>query len=167
MYISINIYLIKNNYRVQSHDWKQSTKVNQPLAFGPFLLYSALLGYASGDHSRGCYAHPSIWQECTPPSITGVWPVVFTSVSGQLLDSKALCRQLRVVLHHNSILHHGHHPPWLGICFRISLRGVSTKVTWPSAYGLILLCLAHCTVWYVGGGQTDKQTDRQTLWLLY
>ena len=30
-------------------------------------------------------------------------------VSGPCLDGKASCRQLRIVLHHRSILHHRHH----------------------------------------------------------
>ena len=49
-------------------------------------------------------------------------------------------------------LHHGHHPPWLGISFERSLRGVlytplclagkqSTKVNRPLAYGLFLLSI--------------------------
>ena len=47
-----------------------------------------------------------------------VWPSdlwTFSIVSGQRLDGKVFCQQLRVVLHPHSILHHGHHPPWLGI----------------------------------------------------
>ena len=37
-----------------------------------------------------------------------------------ILDSKALWRQLQVIQHYNSILHHKHHPPWLRICLRRS-----------------------------------------------
>ena len=39
----------------------------------------------------------------------GQWS--FPIVSGQLLDGRALCRQLRVFQLPRSILHHGHHPP--------------------------------------------------------
>ena len=81
----------------------------------------------------------------------------FPIVSSWVPLSKALCRQLRVVLHHNFILHHGHHPPWLGICFRRSLWGVlhtplrsagrqSTKVNQPTPCGLFLLYPACCLI---------------------
>ena len=85
---------------------KQSTKVNRSLTVNLFLSYPALclivrpyadsselsytktlsyttdtnlsgLGYASGDHSRGCYAPTSVWQESSQPRLTGLWPVVF------------------------------------------------------------------------------------------
>ena len=67
-------------------------------------------------HSGGACTPPPFWQESTPPRLTGLRPArYFSIVSGPLLDNKALCRQLRVIQHHHSILHHGHHPPWLGI----------------------------------------------------
>ena len=60
-----------------------------------------------------------------------------------------LCRQLRVALHHQSILHNGHHPPWLHIRSTITPRVLripsvlsgkqSISVNWPSASGLFLL----------------------------
>ena len=57
----------------------------------------------------------------------------------------------------DSILHHGHHPPWIGRCFRRSLLGVlctllssagkqSTKVNWPLACGLFLLYPGSCSI---------------------
>ena len=33
-------------------------------------------------------------------------------VSGLRLDGRALCLQLRVALHHHSVVHHRHHPPY-------------------------------------------------------
>ena len=39
----------------------------------------------------------------------------FSVRSGPRLYCRAFCWQLKVVLHHDSILHHGHHPPWLDI----------------------------------------------------
>ena len=79
------------------------------------------LWYASGYHSGGCYAPPSVRQESSPPRLTGLWS--FSIVSGPRLDGRALCRQLRVILHHHSILHHRHHPPLLGISSVITQRG--------------------------------------------
>ena len=47
----------------------------------------------------------------------GVWS--FSIVSGPRRDGRALCQLLQVVPHHHSLLHHGHHLPWLGITFAI------------------------------------------------
>ena len=51
-------------------------------------------------------------------------PYISNSAPYANMDSMALCRKLQVVLHHHSILHHGHHPPWVGICFGRSLWGL-------------------------------------------
>ena len=54
--------------------------------------------------------------------VLGLW--YFSIVNPPMsLDSRALHQQLRVVLHHHFILHHGHHPPWLRICIGSSPKG--------------------------------------------
>ena len=70
---------------------------------------------------------------------------LYCIVSGRLLDSKVLCWQLRGILHQKPILHHGHHPPWLGICFRKGGRQ-STKVNRPLDCGLFLLNPTRCWI---------------------
>ena len=79
---------------------------------------------------------------------------------GQRLDGRALCRQLWVVLHHNSILHHKHHPHWLGITSAITLgvlgipsviaRRQSTKVNRPLACVLVCGVLHHHSILHPG-----------------
>ena len=65
--------------------------------------------------------------------------------SGPRLDGWALCRQLRVVLHHNYFLHCGHHPLWLGISSP-SLRVVPSA---PLLYNQQFEILSHT---FEGGG---------------
>ena len=73
-------------------------------------------GYASGDHSGGCYTPPSVRHESSPPRLTAFGERAFSIVNPRSsLDGGTLCRQLQVVLHQQSVLHHRHNPPWLGI----------------------------------------------------
>ena len=119
----------------------------------------------------GCCAPPPIWQESIPPRLTGIWS--FSFVSDPRLDSRALYRQLRVILQHHSVLHHGHHPPWLSICSAItpgvprfphSVLAVkqSTKVNQPLACGIFLLYPARALI--VGPyADSSKLSDTTTL----
>ena len=136
---------------------KQSTKVNHLSGCGLFLLYMAhcmivrpyansselsytttlsyttdtilpCFGYASGDHSRGWYAPLSVWQESSPPRLTGLRLWSFPIVYGRLLDIKALQWHPRVVLHHNSILDHEHHPRPNGSSSQLFYKTITLSV---------------------------------------
>ena len=65
--------------------------------------------------SWGACAPPLFLQERTPPRLTGLWPARLFPIINQrsILDGNALCRQLWVLQHQQSILQHRHHPPWL------------------------------------------------------
>ena len=69
------------------------------------------LSYVSLERPNGRYCRSSLPLSC------GLF-----LVSCPRLDGRALCPQLRVVLHHNSIVQHGHYLPWLGISCAITPR---------------------------------------------
>ena len=124
--------------------WQEinSTKVNQPLACNLFLLYLAIplmvgpyadssklsyttiLSYITDTMFLGLCKAPQWLQGCSMKStswwLPGLWTVVCFYCIRPSPNGRVFCQQLWIVLHHPSILHHGHHPPWLKLSSSIT-----------------------------------------------
>ena len=64
--------------------------------------------------SPGVLGTPLLWQEISSTKDTQAF--------GPRLDGRAIRREFHIILHLHSILHHGHHPCWLGISIAITTR---------------------------------------------
>ena len=136
IFTKTTIRTLQQNVTTTQHHHNKTKKPNFFLSFFILLLhhlsYTTRITLVSQSRLAFSHHHRASWPQAFVPlpiaiqthhSFACPWWLWFPAViesfvwnPHSMLDRKALCWQLRVILHHHSILHHWHHPPWLRYC---------------------------------------------------